>query len=43
MQGGGVPETIIVNGVTFYLLRDDDTNQILTDDDTNEALYDEAA
>lgn len=41
--GGGVPESIIVEGVTYFLLRDDDTNEILRDDETTEPLYDEAA
>lgn len=38
----GVPASIIVDGVTYYLLRDDDTGDILRDD-TNRPLYDEAA
>lgn len=39
----GTPEVIVLAGVVYYLLRDDDTGQILRDDDTNEILYGEAA
>jgi len=38
----GVGESITLNGVTYFLLSDDDTGEILRDDDTNEPLYDEA-
>lgn len=41
--GKGVPAQMVINGVTYFLLRDDDTNEILRDDDTNQPLYDEAA
>lgn len=41
--GGGVPESMIIDGLLMFVVRDDDTNEILRDDDTNEPLYDEAA
>lgn len=40
--GKGVAASITLNGVTYFLLSDDDTGEILRDDDTGEPLYDEA-
>jgi hypothetical protein len=43
VTGGGFPESVVIDGRTYFLLRDDDTSEPLTDDETNEPLYDEAA
>jgi hypothetical protein len=41
--GGGVPESMIIDGLLMFVVRDDDTNEILRDDNTNEPLYDQVA